>query len=288
MTFKTSAAAAFGIALAAAATAAAPSAALAGTTTCTITSNPDVGLRKLATFDGSASYDSDAKKLTVTIRNSSKRGVLTGFAFSADQLGAVTYADGDVLTTKRDEDRFDDLCRKGAKKAKPFGKYNAGAALYGHWNAKPAKGRGVAVGDTRTFTFDVTSADASSLTVADLLGGYDEPTAFVAAFRGVKPMGKNDRVAAVMAAVTYDTGGNGTGGTTTDPVGPGTDNPGTNLEESPTGSNNNPGTNNPGTNNPGNGHPAAVPLPPAAVPGILTLGALGLASVRRRLTGLFA
>ena len=284
------AAAVFGLGTALAASAQTAS---AGTTRCTIESDMATSSRKLATFDGTASYDSDSHKLSITLRNTSKRGVLTGFAFKTAGPG-VRYVDGDLAATTRvDEDKFDDLLRRGktTRKVRPFGAYGSGALLNGQWTARPGRPHGVREGQSRTFVFDVDAPDAASMSIMDVMGGYGSSLPLVTAFKDVRHW-KSDRVAAKLTlvppaspigvpidlVVSPGTGlegspGTGTGGTDTDhgSVGPGP----------VTGGGNTGG----GGNVPGGEIPAAVPLPPAAFMGLAMMGLMGLAKLRRRCFG---
>ena len=251
-----------------------------GVSSATIASDSMTSKRHLASFTGTAVYDSDLGKLTITVNNTAGRGYLTGLGFDAAGGGASHYEDGDNLSTRHDEDAFDQLRMKhGVAKLKPFGNYHAGAALDGKWNAGRAK-RGVGAGASHTFTFDVTGARRGS--VVDLLGSG--PLALVGNFKGVKH-GKGDAVGARLTLVSgtspeSDTNG---GGDTTVPT--------DNTNGDPTGNDGHPTTGGEGSGLPpinipgGNGNgggPHAVPLPPAAWTGLATMALAAGAYVGRR------
>jgi hypothetical protein len=255
----------------------------AGVSTATIASDTSTSKRHLASFTGTAVYDNDAGKLTITVNNTSGRGFLTGLGFDAAGGGASHYEDGDNLSTRGDEDAFDQLRMKhGVAKLKPFGNYDAGAALDGKWNAGRAK-RGVGVGGSHTFVFDVTGAP-SGASVIDLLGSG--PLALVGNFKGFKH-GKGDAVGARLSLVSGTSpASDTTGGDSTTPTDLTNGNPTDTTGGHPTtGGDGNglPPVNIPGGNN---GGPHAVPLPPGAWTGLATMAlAAGAYVGRRRLTG---
>jgi hypothetical protein len=295
---------------AAAALALGASSASAGTTTAQFQSDPAKSTKKLGSYAGTATYDDVSHLLTVVLQNTStnaKAGNLTGLAFNAKGAATAAYVDGDNLSTKVDEDLFDDARgrKNRAVKAKPLGTYEAGAAVNGKFGAGGKKGAGIVAGASQTFVFNIDNG--AGLTAADLFEGE---TAFAAAFRG---KGK-DRVGGVMlpAAVVPptgspvvptgdggnagnaggNTGGNtggidtGTGGNTSAPntpdegdtgiIIPGT--PETQLPEIVEQVPNLPTDG--GSNTP---VPTAVPLPAAAWSGLGTLGLLAAAGARRKL-----
>jgi hypothetical protein len=258
-----------------------PSSASAATSTCTIASNPNTATRKLASFDGAATYDSSSHTLSITLHNTSKRGVMTALAFagggSSTSGKTIKYMDGDVAGTRRDEDAFDDLCYKAKKKCKPFGAYAAGVALRGHWTARPGRTNGVNEGQSRTFVFDVSAADASSLDVMDVLGTSGD-LSLVAAFKDVK-RGKGDRVGATLTLVPPVSQGAEVPATPANPLDPDTGSP---SDPDDTGAVIPPDT----TGTPE--VPAAVPLPPAAYSGLAMMGLLAVAKYRRRGAALLA
>lgn len=280
-TVRRLAAAVFGLGVALAASARPAS---AGTTRCTIESDMATSSRKLATFDGTASYDADSHKLSITLRNTSRRGVLTGFAFKTSGPG-VRYVDGDLAATTRvDEDKFDDLLRRGktTRKVKPFGAYKSGALLNGQWTARPGRKHGLGEGQSRTFVFDVNEPNAESMSIMDVMGG-DGNLPLVTAFKDVRHW-KSDRIAAKLTLVAPPSA-------VTEPIDV-VASPGTDPEASPvTGGtitdNGSVGAGpvTGGGTAPGGEVPAAVPLPPAAFMGLTMMGLLGLGKLRRRCFG---
>jgi len=263
--------------LAAAALALGASAAHGGTTSVNFESSVDKSVKKLGSFNGTATYDDAAGLLTITVNNtSSASGArLTAVAFDVVGNGAAVYHDGDVAGTKADEDVFDDARSKHGKgpvKAKPLGDFEAGAGINGKFNPpgkKLANKAGIVAGASHTFTFDVTNG--AGLTAADFLSNSN---GLAAAFRGKK----GDKVGSILVAgsITSPGSGGNTGGENLPPI--------INLPDLPpiippviigdTGSN--------GGSQPG-GTPTAVPLPPAAFPALATFAALALPKLKRKL-----
>ena len=246
----------------------AASAASAGTTTVNFQSSADKSIKKLGSYAGTASYDDVAGLLTISIQNTStnpKAGHLTGLAFNIDGTATAAYRDGDVATTRGDEDAFDDARAKKGRvvKAKPFGMLDAGAALDGKLNSGRAR-RGIASGATGTFTFDV--GGGAGLTAANFLTG---DTGLLAAFRGKK----SDKVGGTVSGLIV---GNipATGGHHSELP------PTIDLPELPPVVV--PPVNTGGSTGGNNGGPVAVPLPPAAWPAIATVLAVGAARLRRK------
>jgi hypothetical protein len=229
--------------------------ALAGVTTVDFTS--DTSLHHLAQFDGTATYDSSTGKLTVDVHNttaSSTGGFLTGIALDATGTTArYESAPGSGILDLRNH--------KGTVNAAPFGKYHAGAGVNGKWNSGLGASHGIAAGASESFVFDVTSSNASSLTVADFLTPGKTGQEIVATFKKLNHH-RSDRAGAVMsgAVSTSSAGGSVT------PSGQPLSDPG--LIDT----------------NPGNGpgpQTSAVPVPPA-VWMALTTAALAV-GLRRKL-----
>lgn len=241
--------------IAAAALSLAPSLALAGTSTANIQS--DTSIHNLGSFTGAVTYDNVAETLTFSLDNTSA-GKLTGFAF--DITGDNTASFDKVKGSAWKDDRN----HKGVVIANPYGNYEGGAALHGKFGAN---GKGIAAGATQSFVFKVSGPTASTLTAADFVSGPGN-TQVVASFAGFKH-GKTDRVGGILSTGTQN---NTTTNTTTN-----------NLAGNPLG-NNDPGSNirpemllllPPPTH--------AVPLPSAAWSGLMTLAAIGLFPILRRL-----
>lgn len=239
--------------IAAAALSLAPSLAMAGTSTANIQS--DTSIHNLGSFTGTVTYDNVAETLTFNLDNTSA-GKLTGFAFDITGDNTATFDKVKGSAWK------DDRNHKGVVIAKPFGNYEGGAALHGKFGAN---GNGIAAGANKSFAFKVSGPTAATLTAADFVTGPGN-TQVVASFAGFRH-GKTDRVGGILS-----TGPQTTTTTTTN-----------NLGGDPLG-NNDPGSNlrpemllllPPPTH--------AVPLPSAAWSGLMTLAAIGLFPILRRL-----
>jgi len=239
--------------IAAAALSLAPSLSLAGTSTANIQS--DTSIHNLGSFTATVTYDNVAETLTFNLDNTSA-GKLTGFAFDITGDNTATFDKVKGSAWK------DDRNHKGFVIAKPYGNYEGGAALHGKFGAN---GNGIAAGDNKSFAFKVSGPTAATLTAADFVTGPGN-TQVVASFAGFRH-GKTDRVGGILSTGTQTT-------TTT------TTN---NLGGNPLG-NNDPGSNlrpemllllPPPTH--------AVPLPSAAWSGLMTLAAIGLFPILRRL-----
>ncbi|MDB5172556.1 MAG: hypothetical protein JWN51_1329, partial [Phycisphaerales bacterium] len=197
--------------LAAAAALALATSAFAGTSSVNFQS--DTSLKGLGSFNGVASYDQSSDKLTLTLTNdvAGKKGALTAFAFNTPAGDKAKYERGVHDKWKNEPNK------KGVINAKPFGKYAAGAGVGGVWGSSNAKA-GIAPGATRSFVFDITGSNASSLTAADFFNG-PAMKQIVASFAGFKK-GKTDRVGGIMVVTnnslispnnnTTTTGGNTT------------------------------------------------------------------------------
>ncbi len=250
-----------------------PTAAHAGVTSATITSDPSTSRRHMASFDGTANYDSTTHKLTVTLHNTTNKGFLTGFAFNAMSPMSAKYQDGDVVGTKMDEDGFDNIKKrpKPSKNIKPWGHYIGGATLDGRWNSQKAS-RGVNAGMSQTFTFNIAGAD-DDCTIADIFN--ENPLTLIAKFRGLKGH-KQDQVGARIQVTSSSI--------VTPPI---------NLvpsDPTPTGPTGPTEVIKPIIDpvDTGGGGTHAVPLPPAAVPALITIALTGVFGLRKRLFGAVA
>jgi hypothetical protein len=256
----------------------ASSVASAGTTSVNFESSADKSIRNLGSFSGTASYDDVAGLLTITINNTSAASGahLTGLAFNVTGDGAARYMDGDITTTRGDEDLFDDArARRGKRlvKARPLGMFEAGAGINGRFNppGRRLAARGVAAGSADTFSFEVTGG--AGLTAADFLGGDN---GLVAAFRSRRI----DKVGSVIVpgSVTAPSTGGNSGG---DEGAPQID-----LPEivppivPPVNTGGDTGNGDGGDNG---APPAAVPLPPAAIPALATFALLAVPRLKRKL-----
>jgi len=260
---------------AAAALALGSSFAVAGITAVPVAS--DFSQHHLGQFDGTALYDSATGQLTLTIENTtsaSNGGFLTGLAFDAGGVAAV-YQDPDG-GRKPNTNGFDELRnRRGIVHAGPFGVYHAGAGVNGKWAGAGAATRGIAAGASESFVFDVTSANASTLTVANFFTPGKNGLEIVASFKKLSHH-RIDRVGGIMSgAVTSEnnppnlvTNSTGNGSNLPQPVG-------------------DPGLVVPGNGSNGNGGTTtAVPLPSAVWMALSTAGLAGV--LKRKLRGVFA
>src|SRR6185437_270998 len=107
----------------------------------------------LGSFSGTAFYDSTAHTLTIDLTNTSA-GRLTAFAFEVENGDAAKYERPGKHAHWKDGRNRKDLI-----KAKPFGIYEAGAAVNGKWGFT---GKGIKAGGEGVFVFDVTGPDAST------------------------------------------------------------------------------------------------------------------------------
>ena len=249
-------------------------AARAGITSATITGDPATAPRHLASLSGTATFDSDTGKLSITLNNTVHKGRLISFAFSTASGTVAKYLDHDNPATLRDEDAFDNLrIKKGTHvRANPFGLYADGAGLDGKWKARRGR-RGVAPGASETFVFDVTGAGANE-TVTDLIGS--DSMSLVAAFKGLRH-NRRDRIGASLQLVpssvtpqSIDVTVDPSDETTKGGTAPGTSGTGgvpVITAPGPTG---------------GGSTPTAVPLPPAAVTGLATMALAAGVVLRRR------
>jgi hypothetical protein len=222
-------------------------------------------------FSGTAFYDDTTEKLTLNITNTSK-GALTGFAFEVEKGDAAKY-ERPSHSHWRDERNH-----KGMINATPFGKYQGGAAVNGHWGSTAVKA-GLAAGHTGTYVFDITGANASSLTTGDFFTGTKPE--IVASFTGFKKSHyQNDRAGGfgkvVIPTVTTTTVTSNTPTGNTNPV--------LNLQPPPIIG----GPIAKPISGPVTGGGNAVPLPPALPAGLAMLGVFAVVKFVRRIRGMTA
>lgn len=144
----------------------------------------------LGTYNGTLEYD-DAGLLSVTLTNTSplaNGGFITGFLFNIDGDASASYnpITGDTFQGVTNED------------ANPFGQFEFGAAIGGNWSGGGSPNSGIAVGDSRTFTFNVTGSDAGSLQAADFFNELSTPknqngqfANFIVRFKGFENNGSD-------------------------------------------------------------------------------------------------
>jgi len=148
------------------------------------------GSGPFGSFTGTIEYNFDGDPgdddLFITLKNTTDPNIqdppnlITAFVFNIN---------GDATATL-DPDPDGDFENVVNEDAQPNGTFEFGAAIGGSYNGGGNPNGGVAVGDTRTFAFDVEGTDASSLTAIDFFselstnpqGGGAE--VFMVRFRG--------------------------------------------------------------------------------------------------------
>jgi hypothetical protein len=155
----------------------------------------------LGRFEGMIEYDADPFStvgiLDIMLTNTStpeNGGYITGFLFniaSSDEATATLLSDpGSIYPFEQ--------CMGGGLNGQPFGNpYDAGAALDGTFLGGGEPERGIAVGETGTFAFQIESPDAGSLTAMNFLEGGPYDFDFLVRFRGFDD-GGSDKVPAVV------------------------------------------------------------------------------------------
>jgi MYXO-CTERM domain-containing protein len=146
----------------------------------------------LGDFDGSIQYDflgGTDGALTVSLTNTSDAdngGFLTGFVFNT---GAFTV----TLDLASATHPFLYITPVNGQ---PYGSFAHGATLDGNFQGGGSPADGIAVGDTGTFTFDLSSADAGLLEALTFLTGPNDYN-FLVRFRGFED-GGSDKVPALL------------------------------------------------------------------------------------------
>jgi len=136
----------------------------------------------LGDYSGTISYTgltqtTGSLVITLTNESSSAGGKITGLVFnigSSDPLASATLSSTDHAS----------FLDTGSEDGSPFGQFEAGAALGADWSGGGSPNPGIHIGDTGTFTFDVTAADASLLSAIDFLDGTAADVDFVVRLRG--------------------------------------------------------------------------------------------------------
>jgi hypothetical protein len=228
--------------------------------------NSTQSVKNKGSFTGTASYDNTTDQLTLDITNTSK-GALTAFAFEVEKGDSAKF-ERPALSKWKDERNH-----KGLIKAPPYGTFEGGAAVNGRWNSTAGK-LGIPSGQTEVFVFDITGANASSLTTGDFFTG-SKPQ-IVASFTGFKGSHfKYDRASGFGSAVKTNTTNSTTpSGTSITPI----------LTIQPPPVNGGP-ISSPITG-PVGGSSVAVPLPAAAPAGFAMLGLFGVLRIVRRIRGM--
>ncbi|HYE63597.1 MAG TPA: hypothetical protein VD997_16520 [Phycisphaerales bacterium] len=155
------------------------------------TSDSMASTENLGSFEGSLDYNPAQQKLTITITNTSpvaNGGFLTGLAF---RIGSSDAAASAILVTG--PVNFQNL---GPAEAPPFGHFVAGAALDADWTGGGQPSRGLGVGQTGVFEFNVTASDGAALEALDFIDVANHPGPdMVVRFRGFAD-GGSDKVPA--------------------------------------------------------------------------------------------
>ena len=170
----------------------------AGAAVVPITSNSPLSTGNLGTFIGTLDYTyvgGNAGTLAVTLTNTTPGaigGFITSFMFRPPpELGAF----GCSLTASN----FALMVNVPAgTNGSPFpGTWIGGAGLNGSWLAGGQPQDGIGIGQTGSFSFSITGANASMLTSDSFVSGslVSDPYAFVVRFRGMAE-GGSDKVPA--------------------------------------------------------------------------------------------
>lgn len=164
-----------------------------------ITENAPHRLNSFGAFTGTIEYtssnDDGTGVLLVTIANTlpdESRGYITGFVFNINSIDPFAKA-----TLLEAPEPFKDASHQHAQ---PFGgDFDAGAALKGHFMGGGNPHKGIAPGETASFRFLVTAADARQLTPEKFLEGpYDHN--FIVRFRAAVGSG-NDLAPAISQTI---------------------------------------------------------------------------------------
>ncbi|MFG0329352.1 MAG: hypothetical protein ACF8PN_05570 [Phycisphaerales bacterium] len=163
-----------------------------------IADDPASATEGLGHFTGTLDYrlQGGAWILSVDLTNTSdpsNGGYITGFLFNIDSRDD----DAEAELFSASHGFFEDA---EGESGQPFGSdYDAGAALNGNWLGGGKPSRGIAVGDTGSFQFEIEADDASFLTASSFMNGpyeYD----FVVRFRGFEDGGSDKVGGAVVPA----------------------------------------------------------------------------------------
>lgn len=264
------------------------------------------GTAGVASFTGTATYDDTDHVLTLVLENATpmdRGGYLTGVAFNVAGDGIARYADGDAGGSRGDDDAFDDARGRGKRikpvRARPFGPFEAGAALDGKWGGRKQAGRGVGAGASHAFTFRIDGPVPAGTTAADF---FADPTALAVSFGGYGKRGRGvdllagqmvppkpdptpagDDRPVVPGGVVLPPGGLPDGEDDSEPTGPIFPPPGEEQGPNPDDDGTGPGDDGPV----GQVEPTAIPLPPTAWGALVTLGVAGAAGARRRVRAWF-
>ena len=155
----------------------------------------------LGSFTGSFDYtnlSSTSGQISVELENTSPAGnggYITAFAFNNPGFSSVTSfssSDGDFGL-------IGGPSFNNSISASPFGKFDVGASISGSWLGGGNPSPGIGVGETATFTFNISFVDGLTFTEYDFLNelsadaGGGGAQFFAARFRGFKD-GGSDKV----------------------------------------------------------------------------------------------
>lgn len=157
------------------------------------------GIGTLGSFEGALTYNAPSTTnaiLTLVLKNTSpigNGGYLTAFVFNnpTNRITGVT-----LIPTDSDFNLLGGPSYNNSISASPYGKFDIGASTGGGFLGGGNPNKGIAVGVTETFTFNLTGTYLDLLTENSFMselsfGGH--PEAFVARFRGLRH-GCSDKV----------------------------------------------------------------------------------------------
>jgi PEP-CTERM motif-containing protein len=163
------------------------------------------GLNNLGSFTGTIDYSfTDAANATLAIQltntTAAAGGFLTGFAFNNpdDLITGIALSSTNPNFTYLGGTAFQTLVP-----ANPYGQFDLGASTGTSWEGDGDPSRGIAVGDSATFTFTLEGNSLDTLTTQSFLSTLSTPPgdgegvqAFVARFRGLADGGSDKVVGA--------------------------------------------------------------------------------------------
>ena len=151
-----------------------------------------------ATFSGTFDYsyvDSTTGQIVVSLTNTtnpaSYGGYLVAFVFNnpGNAITGISFS-----STESNYNLYGGPFTTNSQSASPFGDFDIGAGSVGSFNGGGSPTGGIAIGDSETFTFDVTGVGLNTLTAESFFSGSAlsvdpsqgwGPQNFVARFRGL-------------------------------------------------------------------------------------------------------
>ncbi|HMN42149.1 MAG TPA: hypothetical protein PKE29_14990 [Phycisphaerales bacterium] len=152
---------------------------VAGASFVQIQSNSPGSTDGLGKYVGSITYTANtvtSGTLVISLTNTNtpvEGGYITGVVFNIPGIDATANS----ALASANPSGFLQLGPTAS--ASPYGTYEAGAALGGSWLGGGSPNGGVGVGQTGTFTWTITAADAGSLTANSFLVGGSSPAPLV-------------------------------------------------------------------------------------------------------------